>query len=100
MSGNTFSTYTSRVAAKPHQCQECGTTIKPGTTYFDLKWVYDGRWWQERICAPCGKLRERAADEQPFVSEMHEFVNGYHHPEQIAADPLLSGFIERYEESQ
>lgn len=96
MDDNEFQTSAVRTAAKIHICGECKADIEKGTKYIELKWVYDGRWWQERICPPCGELRQRASVEEPRVREMVEFVTGYHSQEAIDADELLSGFLARY----
>lgn len=95
-----FSTHTTRTAAKVHTCGVCFTDIMPGKAYHDIKWTFDGRWYQRRICLPCGELQDRAAEEEPHVSEMFEFVTGYHSTEEIESDELLSGFLERYGRGQ
>src|SRR5690625_2863033 len=97
-----FSTVSERRAREPHMCDDCRTTIKAGSSYLDFRWVSDGRWWRGKSCHPCYALRGKilSDDGVPEDVELKEYVIGYHSKKEIKEDELLSGFLQRLEQSE
>ena len=46
------------VARKPHECCECGETIRPGDRYEVAAGCWDGAWARFSTCLPCMRVRE------------------------------------------
>lgn len=43
-------------ARNPHRCDQCSTTIQPGTAYHRGEGLYDGEWQTRKTCIPCADL--------------------------------------------
>lgn len=43
-------------ARKQHKCDECGRTIEPGETYRRAAGIYEGDFWDSKMCAHCEVL--------------------------------------------
>jgi hypothetical protein len=46
------------VARKPHECCECGETIRPGDRYEVASGCWDGAWSRFSTCLPCMRIRD------------------------------------------
>lgn len=49
---------TERTARKPHKCDACGATIKPGKRYAFASGIFDGEPFSTRSCLPCERARK------------------------------------------
>lgn len=54
----TYYNYTLRKANKQHTCCECEGKIEEDETYYFHYGVWDGQWYNFKVCSDCGKLRE------------------------------------------
>ena len=43
-------------ARKPHCCDQCNTTIQPGTAYNRGEGLYEEHWQTVKTCIPCADL--------------------------------------------
>lgn len=48
----------SRTARKEHRCGECRRTIDPGERYVVQTSLYEGSWWEGKVCAQCRAATE------------------------------------------
>lgn len=54
----TFSSYDRLRARKPHECVECGATIRPGETYRRFKGMSDGYAFSDATCDTCDQWKD------------------------------------------
>ena len=74
---------TVRLSRKEHNCSACGCVIGERTTYTDIRIIYDGSAWMERVCFGCSAASKAFAKEhgsQPSPSgllvELEECARG------------------------
>lgn len=56
-----------RVARTKHECDACGSAIRPGEPYLDHSHVYDGSAASEDMCFACWWARTEFAEAHPLI---------------------------------
>ena len=48
-----------RKAIKKHKCRECGREISKGERYNYTKYLFDGKWFNDKACSDCQSAIDR-----------------------------------------
>ena len=48
-----------RKAKKTHKCRDCGRDINKGETYNYTKYLFDGKWFNDKACSDCQSAIDR-----------------------------------------
>ena len=51
--------YGNRKAIKKHKCRECGREISKGERYNYAKYLFDGKWCNDKVCSDCQSAADK-----------------------------------------
>jgi hypothetical protein len=51
-----------RKARKHHKCSECGWTILPHSTYWEISGLWEGKWGHYKQCLHCQQISDRLVE--------------------------------------
>ena len=71
---NDFYRETTRRAAKPHRCCECGEAIAVGEIHEYVTGKSEGDFWQNRTCAACAEIRKAFCCGSWLFTELWESI--------------------------
>jgi len=92
-----------RKARKPHKCEECGSTIRPGEKYEHAFGICEGWTYSPNTCMPCRDLRQWVKNNVPcfcwahgsMIDDAKEAIEEARHRAPQETVGLLFGFLRR-----